>query len=144
MDAREEMKRWITAVIQNAPNETSKLVKDDIDLVLGAAGQLAGILTARYEALAKKSRPSRPKPPKLAPAKPLQQDSSHKSSTDAPKTKVDAQDAQNQPDRTSRIQQGIRKAARTPKSQQQALLRQIYGPHNKDVAFQKAAKILAS
>ena len=144
MDAREEMKRWIATIIQNATQEDSSQVKADIDLFLGASAQLAGILTSRYETLAKKYRPNRPKPPKLPPAKPLQQDSSHKSSADTPKLKMDAQAAQNRPERMSRIHQGIQKAQQTPKSQQQALLRKIYGPQNKEVAFQKDAKKLAS
>ena len=148
MDEREELKRWIATVVQNAANEDSKLVKADIDLFLGVAGQLAGVLSSRYETLAKKYRPNRSKPPKLAPAKPLQQHSSPKSSADTPKPKMDAQGAQNRPDRMSRIQQGIQqgvqKAQQAPKSQQQALLRQVYGAQNKDVAFAKAAKALAS
>ena len=148
MDEREELKRWIATVVQNAANEDSKLVKADIDLFLGVAGQLVGILSSRYETLAKKYRPNRPKPPKLAPAKPLQQHSSHKSSADSSKPQIDAQAAKNRPDRMSRIQQGIQqgvqKAQQAPKSQQQALLGKIYGPQNKEVAFAKAAKTLAT
>ena len=144
MDAREEMKRWIATIIQNATQEDSGQVKADIDLFLSASAQLAGILSSRYEALAKKYRPKSPKPPKLAPAKPLQQPNSSDSSADTPKAKLDAQGAKNRPEGKSRIQQGILKAQQGPKSQQQALLRQVYGPQNKAVAFQKAAKALAS
>ena len=141
------MKRWIATIVQNAADEDSKLVKADIDLFLGAAGQLTGVLSSRYETLAKKYRPNRPKPPKLAPAKPLQPPDSRQSSADTPKAKMDAQGAKNRPDRMSRIQQGIQqgaqKAQQAPKSPQQALLRQVYGAQNKDVAFAKAAKALA-
>jgi len=144
MDAREELKRLVATVVQNAAQEDSKLVKADIDLFLGVAAQLAGVLSSRYETLAKKYRPNRPKPPKLAPAKPLQQPNSRDSSADAPKTKLDAQGAKNRPEGKSRIQQGILKAQQGPKSQQQALLRQVYGAQNKEVAFAKAAKALAS
>ena len=143
MDAREEMKRWIATIVQNAANEDSKLVKADIDLFLGASGQLVGILSSRYETLAKKYRPNRPKPPKLAPAKPLQPPESLQSSADTQKARMDAQDAQKRPERKSRIQQGINKAQQMPKSPKQALLRQVYGQQNKEVAFQKAAKALA-
>jgi hypothetical protein len=144
MDAREEMKRWIATIIQNATKEDGSLVKADIDLFLSASAQLAGVLSSRYEALAKKYRPKSSKPPKLAPAKPLQQQNSRESSADAPQTKMDAQGAKKRPEGKSRIQQGILKAQQGPKSQQQALLRQVYGPQNKEVAFQKAAKTLAS
>ena len=148
MDEREELKRWIATVVQNAANEDSKLVKADINLLLSASAQLVGILSSRYETLAKKYRPNRPKPPKLAPAKPVQQDSSRKSSADSSKPQIDAQAAKNRPDRMSRIQtgiqQGVQKAQQAPKSPQQALLGKIYGPQNKEVAFTKAAKALAS
>ena len=144
MDEREELKRLIATVVQNASQEDSKLVKADIDLFLSAAQQLVGVLTSRYETLARKYRPNRPKPPKLAPAKPLQQHSSPQSSADSSKPRIDAQAAENRPARTSRIQQGIQKAQRAPKSQQQALLGQIYGKQNKQIAFQKAAKALTS
>ena len=149
MDEREELKRWIATVVQNAANEDSKLVKSDIDLFLGASGQLVGILSSRYETLARKYRPNRPKPPKLAPAKPQQQHSNRESSADSSKPQIDAQAAKNRPDRMSRIQQGIQQGVQkaqqqAPKSQQQALLGKIYGPQNKEVAFTKAAKSLAS
>jgi hypothetical protein len=144
MDAREEMKRWIATIIQNATQEDSSQVKADIDLFLGASSQLAGTLSGRYETLAKRYRPNRPKPPKLPPAKPLQQDSGSQSSADTPQTQMDAQNAKNRPEGKSRIQQGVLKAQQRPKSQQQELLRQVYGPQNKAVAFLRAAKTLAS
>jgi len=49
MDAREELKRWIALIVQNAAQEDSKLVKSDIDVFLGVAAQLAGVLSSRYE-----------------------------------------------------------------------------------------------
>lgn len=144
MDEREEMKRLVAIVIQNAAQEDSKLLRADVDLFLSAGQQLVGIMSSRYDTLAKKRRPNRPKPPKSAPATPLQQHSSPKSSADTPKSKMDAQGAGNRPEGKSHIRRGIQQAQRAPKSKQQALLRQVYGSQNKKVAFQKAAKELAS
>ena len=144
MNAREKLKRLMAVVVQNASEEDSKLVKGDIDMFLGVSAQLAGILSSRCEALARKRPQNRPKPPKLAPAKPLQTQSSHNSSADTPDSEIDAQHAQKRPDRTSRIQQGIQKAQQSSKSQQQALRRQTYGQQTELKTLQQAAKKLAS
>ncbi len=137
MDAREELKRWIALVVQNAAKEDSSQVKSDIDLFLGVSGQLAGVLSSRNETFARKSRPNRSKPPTLAPAKPLQQPDSRKSSTDTPDPEMDAQDAQKRPE-------GKKAGLKSPRSEQQALRRQTYGRPTQEKKLQQAAKKLAS
>ena len=57
MDKREEMKRWIAIVVQNAANESSKQIHNDIETFLGVSNQLAGVLSARCETLRRKIRP---------------------------------------------------------------------------------------
>jgi hypothetical protein len=44
MDAREELKRWIALVIELSAEEESKVIKQDIDVLLSAAGTLTGTL----------------------------------------------------------------------------------------------------
>lgn len=56
MDRREEMKRWISVVVQNAANESSKQIHSDIETFLGVSNQLAGVLSARSETLRRKIR----------------------------------------------------------------------------------------
>lgn len=144
MDHREEMQSWIATVVQNAAEENSGQIRDDINLFVSASGQLASILAARCEALARKSRPRDSKPPKSAPAKSLQPRNGRGRDADTPQTETDALGSQRRPKRISRIQQGLRKAKPSPQRQQRSLLSQIYGPQNSEVAFQKAAKTLAS
>lgn len=42
MDAREEMRRWITTVTQQPSHENGQAIKQDIDLLLSAASALSG------------------------------------------------------------------------------------------------------
>ena len=67
MDQREEMKRWISVILQNASQEDAALVKKDIDMFLGVSSQLAGILSSRLETLHRQQRtaPRAPQPQQL-------------------------------------------------------------------------------
>ena len=97
MDAREEMKRWIAVIVQNAGDDDSKAIKADIDMFLDASATLAGILSTKNQSLARNCRPKQPKPPKLAPAKPLEQPNNGTSSSDTRGSEMDAQGAKIQP-----------------------------------------------
>ena len=72
MDQREEMKRWISVILQNASQEDAALVKKDIDMFLGVSSQLAGILSSRVETLHRQVRtaPRAPQPQQLEPPSP--------------------------------------------------------------------------
>ena len=143
MDAREEIKRWLAALIQLAADSESEQIKADIELLIGVTLQLTTELTNRNAALAKQCRPRKAKPPKASPQKGPQK----KSNTQRSDDKQDAaKGAEEVSQGQSSIGQGIQKALNaepSPQSQQQ-LRNQIYGVQNKDVAFNKAAKEIAS
>ena len=141
MDALEEMKRWIAWVIQNVGESDSKQIKADIDLFMGVALQLTTELANRNTALAKQCRPRNVKPPKASSAKGPQQEDGKQSSTDTPGAQ---NDAEKRPEEQSRIWQGIEQSDPSLADQQRALRRQIYGAQNNDVAFNKAARAIAS
>lgn len=144
IDDIEELKRWLAVGLQNAAKADAERVKQYIDLMLSGASQFSNVLQSRCAALAKQCRPRNAKPPKPTPQKGPQQQNDRKSSTDTPDTQ---QDSEGRSQGQSSIGQGIQQAlnaAPTPQSQQQQLRRQIYGAQNKDVAFRKAAKVIAS
>lgn len=130
MGPRLELKYQIDKIIREAETEHLDLLKQDIDLFLGAANSLTAVLADRY----KSQRLERPKSQE-APTKP-------RNSLSAPETKLDSskpsKSAQARPQAVSRIQQGILQA-----SAQQALRREVYGPQNPEVAFLHAAKAIA-
>jgi hypothetical protein len=146
MDAREEIKRWLALLIQMADEVESKTIKQDADMLLAVASELTGKLAARNAALAKKIRPRSAKPPKASPQRGPQQQDGGESSTDTPKTQTGAEGRSQE---QSRIGQGIQQVLNrpsptpSPQAQQQQLWRQIYGAQNKDVAFRKAAAVVA-
>lgn len=141
MDAREEIKRWLAALIQLATESESEQIKADIELLMGVTLQLTTELTNRNAALAKQCRPRNAKPPKPAPQSGPQKQNDKQSSTDTPDTQ---QDSEGRSQGQSRIMQGVQQADASREDQQQQLRHQIYGAQNKDVAFRKAAKVIAS
>jgi hypothetical protein len=143
MDAREEIKRWLAALVQLEAESESKQIKADIELLMGVTLQLTTELTNRNAALAKQCRPHKAAPPKATPQKGPQKQSEKQRSDD---TQDDGKGAEGSSEEISHIQQGIQQASRAePSAQtQQQLRNQIYGAQNKDVAFRKAAKAIAS
>lgn len=137
MDMREEMRRWVSIVMQEASDQEVNSIKEDIDFLLGASAGLIAVLSSRCESTRKKSRRTRPKAPKKAPTK------THRG-PNAPKIELDSakpqKSSQGRPQEVSRIQQGILQAS---KSQQRALRHEIYGPQNREVALIRAARELA-
>ena len=132
MDAREELKRWISMVVQLSSEEESKIIKQDIDLFLSVAGELSGKLAERNTALAKQcSSSSRAKPPKPAPQKAQKQPKQELSSDDTPKSQNDSEDRSQE--RSGQLAQK-QQAKPSPTDQQQALRGYVYGPQNDEVA----------
>lgn len=144
MDAREELKRWIAMVVQMSAEEESKVIKQDIDVLLSAAGTLTGTLAIRNTALARQIRPrssaSAPKPSKPAPQKAQNKPEPSPSSDDSPKPKNDAEDRSQE--RSAQSQQK-QQAQPSPTDQQRALRGYVYGAQNDEVQFLKAAKAMA-
>ena len=144
MDAREEIKRWLAALVQLEAESESKQIKADIELLMGVTLQLTTELTNRNAALAKQCRPRKAAPPKATPQNGPQNQSEKQRSDDM---QDDGKGAEGRSKALSRIQQGIQQASKAEPStqtQQQQLRSQIYGTQNKDVAFRKAAKAIAS
>lgn len=140
MDAREEIKRWLLTLTQLAADSESEQINADIELLMGVTLQLTTELSNRNAALAKQCRPRSTKPPKPAPKKGPQQQNDKQSGSDAPDNQKDSEGrSQGQ----SRIMQGVKQSDASREDQQQ-LRHQIYGVQNKDVAFRKAAKEIAS
>lgn len=140
IDDIEELKRWIAVGLQNAAKADAERLKLYIDLMLVGAEQFTGILQGKCAALAKQCRPRNAKPPKPAPQSGPQQQNDKQSSDD----KHDAaKGAEGVSQGQSRIMQGVQQVDASRADQQQ-LRRQIYGAQNKDVAFNKAAKAIAS
>lgn len=144
MDAREEIKRWLAALVQLEAESESKQIETDIEMLMGVTLQLTTELTNRNAALAKQCRPRKATPPKASPQNGPQKQSKKQRSDD---TQNDGKGAEGRSKELSHIQQGIQQASKAEPStqtQQQQLRSQIYGAHNKDVAFRKAAKAIAS
>lgn len=143
MDAREELKRWIALVIELSADEESKVIKQDIDVLLSAAGTLTGTLASRNTALARQLRPrskaSAPKPSKPSPQKAQKQPEASPSSDDSPASQNAAQDRSQE--RSGQLLQRQRSEP-SPVDQQRALRGYIYGAQNDEVQLQKAAKAI--
>ena len=143
IDDIEELKRWIAVGLQNAAKADAERLKLYIDLMLVGAEQFTGILQSKCVALAKQCRPRNAQPPKPAPQKRRQKQSDKQRSDDKQNATKGAEGvSQGQSSIGQGIQQALN-AEQSPQSQQQ-LRRQIYGAQNKDVAFNKAAKAIAS
>lgn len=143
MDAREEIKRWLAALVQLEADSESKQIETDIEMLMGVTLQLTTELTNRNAALAKQCRPRNATPPKASPQKAPQTQSDNQRSSDK---QNDEKGTEGSSQGVSHIQRGIQQASKAePSAQtQQQLRNQIYGAHNKDVAFRKAAKAIAS
>jgi hypothetical protein len=141
IDDIEELKRWIAVGLQNAAKADAERLKLYIDLMLVGAEQFTGILQSKCAALAKQCRPRKVKPPKPVPQSGPQKQSDKQSNTDTPDSQNDSEGrSQGQ----SRIMQGVQQADTSRADQQQQIRRQTYGAQNKDVAFNKTAKAIAS
>jgi hypothetical protein len=140
MDAREELKRWITMVIELSAEEESPIIKQDIDLFLSVAGELSGRLAERNTVLAKQCRSSsKAKPTKPAPQAVQKQPKSELSTADTQKSQNDSEDrSQERSGQSSQKQQ----AQSSPTHQQQALRGYVFGAQNDDAAFRKAAQAI--
>jgi Mg-chelatase subunit ChlI len=142
MDAREEIKRWLVMLTQLAADSESEQINADIELLMGVTLQLTTELTNRNAALAKQCRPRKAAPPKASPQKGPKTQSEKDRSND---TQDGGKGDEGSSEELSHIQQGIKQALNAdPSEQSQQQLRQIYGAQNKDVAFNKAAKAIAS
>ena len=141
IDDIEELKRWIAVGLQNAAKADAERLKLYIDLMLVSAEQFTGILQSKCAALAKQCRPRNAKPPKPAPQSGPQKQNDTQRSDDK---QDDAKGAEGVSQGQSRIMQGVQQANMSRADQQQQIRRQTYGAQNKDVAFNKAAKAIAS
>jgi hypothetical protein len=140
MEIRELINRSLAALPELAAESDSVAVKQDIDLLIGLALQLVTELTNRNAALAKQCQPRKAKPPKASPVSGSKKPKPQPSDTNAPKAQNDTED---RPQTKSRIMQGAHQADPSLADQQRALRQQIYGAHNDDVAFAKAAKAMS-
>lgn len=141
MDAREQFTQLLAWVIKNSDEVESSQIQADIMLLIGSAGQLVRKMAERNTALAKQCRKRKAKPSKPAPQKGPQHGNGADRNDDVQDGRAEAEDRSKE---LSAIQQGIRRADPTLADQQQALRQQIYGQQNRDVAFAKAAKAIAS
>jgi hypothetical protein len=144
MDAREELKRWIALVVELSADEEGKVIKQDIDVLLSAAGTLTWTLADRNAALAKQIRPrtkaSVPNPSKPSPQRAQKQPDPSTSSDDRPASQNDAEDRSQE--RSGQLSQRQRSEP-SPADQQRALRGYAYGAQNDEVQFQQAAKAIA-
>lgn len=131
----------VVAVVAMARKADSDRVKLAMDILLAGTSQLGTVFQQRCAQLATQKQPRKAKPPKSAPVKGPQQRKRPPSSTDKPNT---PNAAQKRPEELSSIQQGIRQAEPSLADQQQAMRGYVYGAQNDEVAFQKAAKAIAS
>jgi hypothetical protein len=131
----------VVAVVAMARKADSDRVKLAMDILLAGTSQLGTVFQQRCAQLATQKQPRKAKPRKAAPQKGPQQPKRPPSSTDNPS----AQHAtQKRPEELSSIQKGIRQAEPSLADQQRALRGYVYGDQNDEVAFQKAAKAIAS
>lgn len=141
MDAREEIKRWLAALVQLEAESESKQIKADIELLMGVTLQLTTELTNRNAALAKQCRPRKAAPPKASPLNGPQKQSEKQRSDD---TQDDEKGAEVGSKALSSIQQGIHKADPSLDDQQNQLRNFTYGQDDDERSFRMAAKAIAS
>ena len=139
-DAIHLLRDAVIAVIDMADDASNDNVKLAMDILLAGTSQLGTIFQRRCVQLANQKQPRAAKPPKPAPQKSPQTPKPKTSSTDNPNSKNDTEDRAKA---LSSIQQGIRQAEPSPTDQQQALRGYVYGAHNDEVAFRKAAQAIA-
>lgn len=140
MDAREEISRWLALLVQLSSESESDQIDRDIKMLTGVTLQLTSELAKRNSYLAKQCRKNKPAIAKKAPQKGPQK---QKAADNRHDTQGDDEGSHKRREALSSIQQGIRQADPTIADQQRALRGQIYGAHNDDVQFRKAAKAIA-
>ena len=86
MNQREEIRRWMTILLQNSTKADAKIVHQDIDMLLNVTSQLAGILSSRVETLHRQVRtaPRAPQPQQLEPPSPVHSKSKSKQTSPTP------------------------------------------------------------
>jgi len=142
MDAREELKRWIAMVVQLSAEDESQVIKQDIDMLLSAAGTLTGTLASRNTALARKIRPRS----SASPAKPSPHAGPHEpdeadSNDDTPASPNDAEGRSQE--RSGQTQHSDAEANDTDRSDQQIIRQQTYGQQDDEARLRQAAKRIA-
>ncbi len=140
-DEIELLSNAVIAIVDMARKANSDKVKLAMDILLAGTSQLGTIFQQRCAQQAIQKQPRKAKLPKSAPVKGPQQRKRAPSSTDKPNT---PNAAQKRPEELSSIQQGIRQAEPSLADQQRKLRGYVYGAQNDEVAFQKAAKAIAS
>jgi hypothetical protein len=140
-DEIELLRNAVIAIVDMARKAKSDKVKLAMDILLAGTSQLGTVFQQRCAQQAAQKQPRQAKPPKAAPQKGPQQPKRPPSSADTPNSK---NAAQKRPEELSSIQQGIRQGEPSLANQQRALRGYVYGAQNDEVAFQKAAKAIAS
>ena len=141
MDAREEISRWLALLVQLSSEAESDQIDGDIKMLTGVTLQLSSELAKRNTYLAKQCRPNKPAISQKAPQKGPQKQKGADSSNDA---SGGEDGSQKQPEELSSIQQGFRQADLGPGEAHKSALNKLYGAQNNDVAFRKAAKVIAT
>lgn len=150
MDAREEMRRWITTVTQQPSYENGQAIKQDIDLLLSAASALSGQMvqgnTQSQQRSAKKlpQQKSKQAASRSAPGKAPQSPRSQKRMTKTAKpkqaTQVRPAGLQAKKNFVPRV---VNPSLPLPTQKRQALS-YVYGRDTDERRFQQAAKALVS
>lgn len=140
-DEIELLRNAVIAIVDMARKANSDKVKLAMDILLAGTSQLGTIFQQRCAQQATQKQPRKAKPRKAAPQKGPQQPKRPPISTYTPQQQRDAEGRSKE---LSSIQQGIRKAEPSLADQQRALRGYVYGAQNDEVAFQKAAKAIAS
>lgn len=141
MDAREEISRWLALLVQLSNEAESEEIDGDIKMLTGVTLQLSSELAKRNTYLAKQCRPNKPAISQKTTQKGPQKQKGADSSDDA---SGDEDGSQKQPEELSSIQQSIRQADLGPGEEHKSALNKLYGAQNNDVAFRKAAKVIAT
>ncbi len=138
MDAREELKRWIALVVELSADEESKVIKQDIDVLLSAAGTLTGTLASRNASLAKQIRPRSTSAPQPSPQKAQKQPEPSSSSDDTPDSDKDAEARSQERSGGVAVDQAKQDRADTAGT----LRHDIYGQQDDEQELRQAAKRL--
>lgn len=137
MDAREELKRWIALVIELSADEESKVIKQDIDVLLSAAGTLTGTLASRNTALARQIRPRSASAPQPSPQKAQKEPEPSSSSDDTPDSDEDAEARSQERSGGNAVDQSKHNRGDTA-----TLRHDIYGQQDDEQELRQAAKVL--
>ena len=138
MDAREELKRWIALVVELSADEESKVIKQDIDVLLSAAGTLTGTLASRNTALARQIRPRSATPPDPSPVAGPQEPDDAKTSDDSSGSNKDAEARSQERSGGNAVDQSKQDRADTAAS----MRHDLYGQQDDEQELRQAAKRL--